>query len=138
MLQETVDDELLVEDRQLHRDAGQFGEVPGGRDVEILLVPVILVDKLIAMQPIQGEDDHHHEVRDQQSGVEGVPAVEMLKCPVAVVRAQVVLESALVRCQKQAQRIRLPQQRCKRGFCDSERQEHKCKQNRASALRICG
>src|ERR1700728_2737582 len=44
------------------------------------------------MQAIEGQDDHHDEVRDEQRGVEPVPAIEMLEGVVAVVVAEVVAE----------------------------------------------
>ena len=76
---QAVDHELLVEDGQLDGDARQFGEVPGRRDIEILLVPVVLVDELVTMHSIGGENDHYGEIGNQQGDVEGVPAVEMLE-----------------------------------------------------------
>jgi hypothetical protein len=45
------------------------------------------------MDAVEGEDQHHHEVGDEQADVEGVPAVEVLEGAVGVVGAPVVAEA---------------------------------------------
>jgi hypothetical protein len=47
------------------------------------------------MQAVEGEDNHHREIRDQQQSVESVPAVEVLEGLVAVVGAEIVLQPML-------------------------------------------
>ncbi len=94
---EALDDELLVEDGELDGDEGElaFGEPcgrlapPGG----FLLIPHVEPDELVAMDSVEGEDDHDDEVGNQHRRVEGVPVVEALEGLVEVVRLEVVTEA---------------------------------------------
>ena len=61
----------------------------------VLAVFVVEVDELITMHAVKGQDDHHDEIRDEQRGVEPVPAVEVLEGVVAVVVAKIVAEIVL-------------------------------------------
>ncbi len=86
---ETVDDELLVEDRELDGDERElaFGEAHGR------LVPLCRVffvfeiepDQLVAVYSVERQDDHDDEVGDQNRRIEGVPVVEALECLVEIV-----------------------------------------------------
>ncbi len=78
----------MVDARELFEERGRF---LGG----VLAVLVVEIDELVAMQAVEGQDDHHDEVRDEQRGVEPVPAVEMLEGMVAVVVTKVVAEVIL-------------------------------------------
>jgi hypothetical protein len=71
--EEALDDELLVVHGQLDGDARQFFEVGGRVGLVILAVLVVEVDERIAMDAVDGEDDHDGEIGDQERGVEGVP-----------------------------------------------------------------
>jgi hypothetical protein len=48
------------------------------------------------MQAVEGKDDHHHEVGDEQADVEAVPAVLAAEGMVGVVGLPVVGETVLV------------------------------------------
>jgi hypothetical protein len=48
------------------------------------------------MDAVEGEDDHHDEVRDEEADVERVPAVVALKGAVGVVGLPVVGEAVLI------------------------------------------
>ena len=89
-----VDHELLVEDRQLDGHEGQLAlGVSGSRLVplrRLLLVVVVQPHQLVAMDPIKRQDHHHHEVRNQHRDVERVPAIQAAKGVVPVVRVHVV------------------------------------------------
>ena len=97
---EAVDDELLVIDGELDGDEGElvFGEARGRlvRVRGLALVAVVEPDELVAMDAVEGEDDHHDEVRDEQADVEGVPAVVAAEGAVGVVGLPIVAEAVLV------------------------------------------
>jgi len=59
---EAIDDELLVVDGELDGDAGELVEAAGGLMSGVLLVVVVLPDQLVAVQAIDGEDDHDQEI----------------------------------------------------------------------------
>jgi hypothetical protein len=68
---EAVDDELLVEDGELDGDEGAArlsGSARAARAgvAALLLVAVVEPDELVAMDAVEGEDDHHDEVGDEQ------------------------------------------------------------------------
>jgi hypothetical protein len=94
-LNEPVNDELLIEDRKLQGDAGKLGETGSRLPHGVFPLPVIPVNQLIAMNPVKGEDDHHDEIRNQERGVEGVPAIQMLEGLVCVMGPEIVLETVL-------------------------------------------
>jgi hypothetical protein len=48
------------------------------------------------MDAVEGEDDHHDEVGDEQADVEGVPAVVALEGAVGVMGLPIVREAVLV------------------------------------------
>ena len=91
---EAVDDELLVEDGELDGDAGQLLEMRRRLVRGILAVAVVEPDQRVAVEAVEGEDDHHGEIGGQQRRVERekLPVVEVLEGVVAVVGAQVVAE----------------------------------------------
>jgi hypothetical protein len=55
------------------------------------------------MDAVEGEDNHNDEVGDEEGGVEGVPAVEMLEGVVGVVGLEVMAEA--LRGQQEGQRL---------------------------------
>ena len=68
----------LVENRELDRDSGPFGE--GGRGARnVAAVTVIIVDKNVAVDSVRGQDDEDEEIREHHSHVEGVGLVEAAK-----------------------------------------------------------
>ena len=73
---QAVDDELLVEDGQLHRHHGQLVELPGRAGIVILLVFEVPVAQRVAVHAVKGQHDHHREVGKQHRGVEKIPVVE--------------------------------------------------------------
>jgi hypothetical protein len=58
----------------------------------VALVAEVEPDELIAVDAVEGEDDHHDEVRDEQRDVEGVPAVGVAEGVVGEVGLPVVAE----------------------------------------------
>ena len=94
---EALDDELLVEDGELDGDEGElaFGKARGRLAPlgGFLLVPHVEPDELVAMDSVEGEDDHDDEVGNQHRRVEGVPMVEAFEGLVEVVGAEVVTEA---------------------------------------------
>jgi len=94
---QAVNHKLLVVDRQLDRHKRKFTLGKSGRWLvplrSVLLVFVVEPDQLIAMKSVEGQDDHHDEVRNQQTGIERVPAIEMLKSLIGIVRLPVVAEA---------------------------------------------
>ena len=94
---EAVDDELLVEDGQLDGDRGQLVEVPGRVGVVVLPVLEVLVAHRVAVDAVEGEENHHREVGQQHAGVEEVPVVEALEGLVGVLHFEVMAEAALRR-----------------------------------------
>src|ERR1700722_15992419 len=70
-----VDDKLLVKDGELQGDARKLSEVRLRLVHSILPVLVVAEDQLVAMDAVEGEDDHHQEVRNQECGVERIPVV---------------------------------------------------------------
>ena len=94
-LDQPVNDELLVEDGELHGDAGKFGEVRLGLARSVLAVLVVAVDQLIAMNAIEGENDHHDEVGNQECGVKRVPVIQVLEGAIGVMGLEVMLQAVL-------------------------------------------
>jgi hypothetical protein len=47
------------------------------------------------MDSVEGEDDHHDEIWNQQRNVEGVPAIDVAEGVVRVMRFPIVAEPAL-------------------------------------------
>ena len=62
----------------------------------LALVAVVEPDELVAMDAVEGEDDHHDEVGDEQADVEGVPAVVAAEGAVGVMGLPVVREAVLI------------------------------------------
>ena len=61
------------------------------------------------MDAVEGEDDHHQEVGDEQADVEGVPAIDVAEGVISVVRLPVVPQTAL-RGEEHGERIELAEQ----------------------------
>jgi hypothetical protein len=81
---EAVDDKLLIVHGELDGDAGQLREVLGRIGIVVFAVLEIEVDERVAVQAVDGEQDHDGEVRDEERGVKGVPAIEVVEggvCP---------------------------------------------------------
>jgi hypothetical protein len=55
---------------------------------------------------VEGEDDHHQKIGDEQTDVEGVPAVDVAEGVVRVVRLPIMPKTAL-RIQEQGKRIEM-------------------------------
>ena len=87
---QAVNDKLLIKNRQLDGDARKLLEMAGRFLGGVLPVFVIEINELVAMQAVEGQNDHHDEIRDEQRGVEPVPAVEMLEGVVSIVVAEIV------------------------------------------------
>ena len=45
----------------------------------VLPVPVVAVNQLVAMDPVEGENHHHDEVGNQQRGIKSVPVIQVLE-----------------------------------------------------------
>ena len=65
------------------------------------------------MDAVEGEDDHHQEVGDEQADVEGVPAIDVAEGVVRVVRLPIVAQT--VRGEKHGKRVELAEQKDLRG-----------------------
>jgi hypothetical protein len=59
----------------------------------VALVAEVEPDELIAVDAVEGEDDHHDEVRDEQRDVEGVPTVGVAEGVVGEVGLPVVAQA---------------------------------------------
>jgi hypothetical protein len=71
------------------------------------------------MDAIEGEDDHHQEIRYEERDVEGVPTIDIAEGVIRVVRLPVVPKAAL-RVQEQGKRIEMGVQKGLRmGRCAS-------------------
>ena len=81
-IEQTIDDVLLVIDRQLHRDARQVSVAEQRRRFcrLPLFVLVIKVDHPVAVRAVSRQNDQNDEVGNQQRQVEGINLVEPLKC----------------------------------------------------------
>ncbi len=78
-IEKAVDYVLLIEDRQLHGDARQFGKVSGRFGRLVLLVLVIKIDQPVAVSAIGRQDDEDDEVGNQQGEVESIDLVKALE-----------------------------------------------------------
>jgi hypothetical protein len=67
------------------------------------------------MDAVEGEDDHHDEVGDEERDVEGVPVVGVAEGVVGVVGAPVVGEAS-AGDEVQGERVELAEQRGLRGL----------------------
>ena len=94
-LNEAVNDELLVEDRQLDRDARQLREMPRRVGVVVLLVLEVLITHRVAVHAVEGKQNHHREIRQQHAGVEEIPVVKALEGLVGVLHFEVVAQAVL-------------------------------------------
>ena len=103
-LDEAVDDELLIEHGQLDGDAGKLVEVADGIRVVVLFVFEVLVAHRIAVNAIDGQDDHDEEVGDEQREVKPVPLVKAVEGLVRVLLGADEMAEAVVRSEQQSQR----------------------------------
>ena len=95
-IDQPVDHELLVEDRQLDRHKRQLSfSKPHRRLIplrRVLLVLEVQPHQLIPMDPIERQDDHHDEVGNQHRRIERIPAVKAVEVIdlVGIVRLPIV------------------------------------------------
>ena len=75
---------------------GSSSKRPARRAHLLLAVPVIAVNQLVAMNAVEGEQDHHDEVRNQEREVEAIHLIKALKGLVQKMRAEVVAHAALI------------------------------------------
>src|SRR5208283_1305574 len=94
-LDETVDDKLLVEDGQLDGDGGKLEKMAWRIGFVVLAELEVVVAHGIAVNSVDGEKDHHHEIRNQHAGIEEVPVVEPPEGLVGVLHLEVVAETTL-------------------------------------------
>ena len=88
-LQQALDYVLLVENRQLHRDARQVFKTRGRLGRAVLPVLVIQIDQDVAVHSVSREQNQHDEIRDQQRHIESVGVVESAKRGIEKVLADV-------------------------------------------------
>ena len=74
-LDEPVNDELLIEDGQLHRHARQLCEEARRVRFVIAAVLEILIAERITVHAVERQHDHHNEVRREEQGIEPVPVM---------------------------------------------------------------
>jgi len=91
-----VDHKLLIENRELNGDGWQLVETTGRRGVGVLAVFEIEVAERVAMDAINGQQDHDGEVGKQDGGVKGVPVVKVLEGSVGVLHGLEVMDQAIV------------------------------------------
>ena len=92
-LHQPVDNVLLVENRQLNGDPGQFGEVRCRVGDFVLAVLVVQVNQLIAVHAVKRQQHQHDEIRNQQRHIEGVGVVKALKRRVQKMRPHVMAQA---------------------------------------------
>lgn len=93
---EAIDDELLIEYGELDGDPRQFVEEAGWCAGGILAVLEVEVAECVAMDAIDGEQDHYGEIGQEDGGVEGVPVIEVLEGLVGILHGlEVVAESVV-------------------------------------------
>ena len=92
-LDQPVDDVLLVENRQLNGDPGQFGEVRRWVSHFVLAVLVVQVNQLIPVHAVKRQQYQHDEIGNQQRHVEGVGVIKALKCRIQKMRSHVVAQA---------------------------------------------
>src|SRR5262249_11096138 len=78
-VQQSLDDELFVEDGKLHGDAWQLGKTPRRLGGAVPLVLVVEVNQHIAVDSIGRQQDEHREIGDQEQNVEGVGVIQALE-----------------------------------------------------------
>src|SRR5262249_298037 len=78
-LHQSVHYELLVVNRQLDGDARKLGKLRRRLRGAVPAVPVIHVNQRIPVQAVGRENDHHHEIGDQQRQIEGVGGIKAAK-----------------------------------------------------------
>ena len=97
-LNQPVDDELLVEDGQLHGHARQLREVLRGVRMVVLLEFVVVVAHGVTMNAVVREGDHHREVRQQHRQIKPVPVVKSLeRLLIGILHLQCVEQAAMRR-----------------------------------------
>ena len=87
---------MLVEDGELDGDAGQFVEMKRRGARSIFAVFEIEVAEGVAVDAIDGQQNHDGEVRQEDGGVESVPVVEVLEGRVGVLHGLEVVAEAVV------------------------------------------
>jgi hypothetical protein len=87
---------LLVEDGELDGDAWQLIEKAGRCAGCILAVLEVEVAEGVAVDTVDGEQNHDGEVGQQDSGVEGVPVIEVLEGGIGVLHGLDVMAKAVV------------------------------------------
>ena len=75
-IQQALNHELLVENRKLHRNPGQFGKMAGRLHGAIFPVLVIEINQHVTVHAVRRQQDQHHKVRNQQRHVKGVGVIE--------------------------------------------------------------
>ena len=94
-LNQAVDDELLVEDGQLHGDLRQLVKMARRIGVVVLAVLEVEIAHRVAVDAVDRQHNHDREVGQQQSQVEPVPVVKSLEGLVGVLHLQVVAQPVL-------------------------------------------
>ena len=72
---EAIDHELLIEDRQLNRDPGQFLEMLDRVGVVVLPVFEVEIARAVTMHAVDRQHDHHEEIGNQKRRVKPIPIV---------------------------------------------------------------
>ena len=76
----------------------------------VAAVLVVEIDELVAMDAVEGEDDHHDEVGNEEAGVKEIGAIEALEGVVSVVALEVVHDSVLGQEQQEREQIERAEQ----------------------------
>ncbi len=93
-IQQALNHKPFIKNRELDRNPRELRELATGLDRVVLLVLVIEIDQYVAMYAIRGEQDEHHEIRNQQRQIEGVGVIKILESLIEKMLANVLPESA--------------------------------------------
>lgn len=102
-IDQAVDHELFIEDRQLDQHGRQlvFGEMSWRFLAIIFPVLKILVDEHVSMNAVIRQNDHDDEIRDQQAEVESVQLVKTFESFVKDVRLHPLVQTVALSKSKQ-------------------------------------
>ena len=96
-IQQPLDHELLIEDRQLYGDARQIAKWLAGSVVRFFSLLVIKIDQHVAVHAVRSQQNENDEVGNQQRQVEAVGLVKSLESGVEKVLADVLPNAVLGR-----------------------------------------
>src|ERR1700749_765712 len=94
-MNQPVHHELFVEDRQLHCNRGKLSKPLLRLMNSVFAVYVVAKNELVTVNAVEGENPHHHKIRNQQCGIERIPAIQMLERFIKVMGPEIMLQTML-------------------------------------------